>query len=337
MRIVSIFVVLAFALLSVPSPGAAWGSLGHRLVAGVGAEHLPAFVPAFVRSPDAVAEIMALGPEADRLKGTSKMWDEDEDHGHFVDIGDDGKVAGVIDLTQLPPSREAYDTALRAANTDQYKMGYLPYVIIDGYSQVVMDFAYWRADSIGEKSAATDADKAYFAADRRLRETLTVRDIGYWSHFVGDASQPLHISVHYNGWGKFPNPKNYSDSRTIHARFESALVNAVATDASVSAKLRPYAPSTQPIETRVATYLQESLAGVPRVYELEAGGAIDAHTPAATEFVNVRLAAGAAMLRDLIADAYTASADKSIAYPAVSVKDIESGKVILTRKMFGSD
>jgi hypothetical protein len=337
MRLLSMFALIAFALLSVPSPGSAWGAAGHRLVSGAGAEHLPDFVPAFVRSPEAIAEISALGPEADRLKGTSKMWDADEDQGHFVDIGDDGKIAGVVDLSQLPPTREAYDTALRAANSDQYKMGYLPYMIIDGYSQVVTDFAYWRADSVGEKTGATDADKAYFAADRRLREVLTLRDIGYWSHFVGDASQPLHISVHYNGWGKYPNPKNYSDSRTIHSRFESALVSATATDANVSAHMTPYVPSADPIEARVAAYLRASLAGVPRVYELEAAGAIDARAPQAAEFAQVRLAAGAAMLRDLIADAYTASGDRSIAYPAIPVKDIESGKVILTRRMFGSD
>lgn len=337
MRLVSALVAFGFLLLSAPAPGLAWGATGHRLVSGVAAEHLPPFVPAFVRSPEAIAEITALGPEADRLKGSGKMWDEDEDHGHFIDIGDDGKVAGVVDLTQLPPSREAYDTALRAVNTDQYKMGYLPYQIIDGYLQVITDFGYWRADVVGEKSGATDADKAFFAADRRLREILTLRDIGYWSHFVGDASQPLHISVHYNGWGNFPNPNHYSDSRTIHSRFESALVSATATDAGVSAHLAPYVPSTAPIEARVAAYLQASLAGVPRVYQLEAAGAIDARSPEAADFAMARIAAGSSMLRDLIADAYTASASKSIGYPTMSVKDIESGKVTLTRKMFGSD
>ena len=36
--------------------------------------------------------------------------------------------------------------ALRAAGTDEYRAGYLPYAIIDGWQQLVMDFAYWRAD-----------------------------------------------------------------------------------------------------------------------------------------------------------------------------------------------
>jgi len=48
----------------------------------------------------------------------------------------------------------------------------------------------------------------------RLREKITLHDIGIWSHYVGDASQPLHVSVHLNGWGNFPNPNGYSDSKS---------------------------------------------------------------------------------------------------------------------------
>jgi hypothetical protein len=294
-------------------------------------------LPDFVRDPAAVAEVTALGPEADRLKGSGKTWDDDNEHGHFVDAGDDDKVAGVVPLDALPVDREAYDTALRKAGSDQYRAGYLPYEIIDGYEQVVTDFAYWRADVAGEKNGASAEDRAFFAADRKLQETLTLRDIGYWSHFVGDGSQPLHASVHYNGWGDYPNPRNYSNSHTIHSRFETALVNAVATDALVKARVKPYAPSSDPIDKRVGAYLETTLAAVPRVYDIEAAGGIDGRSPDATNLVLDRLAAGAAELRDLITDAYAASATKEIGYPRVSVSDIEGGKVPLTRKLFGGD
>jgi hypothetical protein len=319
----------------VNTPALAWGALGHRIVSRVAAQTLPASVPAFVRSADAIAELAALGPEADRLKGSGASWDADYDHGHFVDIGDDGTIAGAVTLDALPASREAYDTLLRGAGTDQYKIGYLPYEIIDGYEQVTTDFAYWRVDRVGERSAASDADKRYFHADRLLREVLTVRDIGYWSHFVGDASQPLHISVHYNGWGPYPNPNGYSNSHTIHARFETKLVNAVATDAAVAARVAAYTPAAAPLETRVAAYLRASLAAVPRVYALEATGSIDAASPDATAFVIERLAAGATMLRDLTADAWLASAQKMVGYPAIAVSDVESGKIVLTQAVFG--
>jgi hypothetical protein len=319
------------------SPAHAWGATGHRIISRVAAEKLPAEVPEFVRVTDAVDEIAALGPEADRLKGSGATWDADHDRAHFVDIADDGRIAGTLTLSGLPPTREAYDTALRAAGTDQYKVGYLPYELIDGYEQVVTDFAYWRVDVVGERSGATDEDKRYFTADRKLREALTVRDIGYWSHFVADASQPLHVSVHYNGWGDYPNPKGYSNSHTIHARFETTLVSAAASEGLVASRMPPYAPSTLTIQARIAAYLRASAAGVPRVYALEAAGGIDAVSPDAAAFVVERLTAGAAMLRDLTTDAWTASAGRSVGYPAVAVPDVEGGKVILTRAAFGAD
>jgi hypothetical protein len=319
------------------APVLAWGALGHRLISRVAAEQFPASLPDFVRDAAAIATIGALGPEADRLKGSGTSWDADEDHGHFIDLGDDGLAAGIVSLDALPPSREAYDTLLRSVGTDQYKIGYLPYEIIDGYEQVVTDFAYWRVDRVGERSAATDADKRFFHTDRLAREMLTVRDIGYWSHFIADASQPLHVSVHYNGWGRYPNPAGYSDSHTIHARFETRLVDAVATDASVAVQVGPYRPSSVPIATRVATYLRGSLAAVPQVYALEAAGGIDAASPAAVALVTSRLAAAATMLRDLAADAWTASDGRSVGYPAISVTDVESGKIVLTQAMLGGD
>lgn len=326
---------LTFVIAAAATPPAfAWGALGHRLVSLVAAQTLPPSLPGFVRTAEAVAEIAALGPEADRLKGSGTSWDADYDHGHFIDIGDDGTVDDTVTLDALPATREAYDTLLRGVGTDQYKIGYLPYEIIDGYEQVTTDFAYWRVDSVGERSGATDADKRYFHDDRLLREALTVRDIGYWSHFVADASQPLHISVHYNGWGNYPNPNGYSNSHTIHARFETTLVNTVATNAAIAARVGPYAAGTMPIETRVATYLRTSLAAVPRVYALEALGGIDAASPDATAFVVERLAAGATMLRDLTADAWLASAQMKVGYPAISVSDVESGKIILSQAAF---
>jgi hypothetical protein len=152
---------------------------------------------------------------------------------------------------------------------------------------------------------------------------------------VADASQPLHVSVHYNGWGDYPNPNRYSNSRTIHARFETALVDAVATDALVAASVGAYVPSAAPIQTRVAAYLRGSLAAMPQVYALEAAGGIDADSPAAAALVIARLAAGAAMLRDLTADAWAASEEMKVGYPPLPVSDVESGKIILTQRAFG--
>ena len=324
-------------LLLAPLPAGAWGAQGHRIINGAAIRTLPAYVPAFVRTTAAHDEVGLLGPEADRIKGAGAPLDDDDDPGHYVDVSDDATIAGVVPLAALPKDRAAYDRALRSASTDEFGQGYLPYSIADGWERVERDFAYWRVDTIGVAKAPTRAERDFFALDQRVREAVTLRDIGYWGHFVADASQPLHVSVHFNGWNsqKYPNPDGFSDSRTIHARFETALVRAVANEDLVAARVPALTVSTDPILTQVGRYLTTTESKVPDVYRLEAAGGIDAHSPAATALVLDRLAAGAAEMRDLIAEAWLASDQVKVGYPGVAVLDVEAGRVIPTRANVG--
>ena len=327
------FVVFACALVvgAAPIAADAWGADGHRIINGAAMQALPATLPPFVRTPDAIAEVATLGPEADRLKGAGPSWDADEDPGHFLDLDDDGTIAGVVPLAQLPASRQAFDTAVRRGHAletraaDEYVTGFLPYSIIDGWQQIAKDFAIWRVDAYAETHAASDAERATFATDRRLREVLTLRDIGYWGHFVADGSQPLHVSVHYNGWGTYPNPQNYSQSKRIHAKFETDFVRGRASTALVVARMAAYAPSQQPIVARVGAYLLATGSNVPAVYRLDGAGALDAATPEAVSFMLDRLAAGATAMRDMIADAYDAAGTMRVGFPGASVRDVEAG------------
>jgi len=304
----------------------AWGGTGHTIISRAAAEELPASLPAFVRSQAAIDEIAALGPEPDRSKDAGRTHDLDRDTGHYADIGDDGKIGGVVALDALPISREAYDTALRAAGTDQYKMGFLPYSIIDGWQQVAKDFAIWRVDNVGASKASNANDRAWFASDRALRETLTLRDIGVWSHFVGDASQPLHVSVHFNGWGDFPNPAGYTTSKTTHASFEGAFVRAHASIDDVKAKMRPLAISDAPIAAQVGAYLTATASYVVPFYQLEKNGAFANASRGAQDFTDARLADGAAEFRDLIVGAWNASGTTVVGYPnGITPAAAESG------------
>ena len=107
----------------------AWGASGHEWISGVAIEKLPDSLPAFVRTPEAAAEIAILGRELDRSKGAGRTHDAERDPGHYVGLADDGKVMGVLSLKDLPSTREDYDTDLRKKGFTQYKAGYLPYSI----------------------------------------------------------------------------------------------------------------------------------------------------------------------------------------------------------------
>jgi hypothetical protein len=147
----------------------AWGATGHEWISGIAIEKLPDSVPAFVRTPEAGAEIAVMGRELDRSKGAGETHDKERDAGHYVDLADDGAVMGVLPLDKLPVTREAYDTQLRAGGQTQYTAGYLPYSIVDGWQQIRKDFAYWRADVKGAETATTPEERAWFETDRRLR------------------------------------------------------------------------------------------------------------------------------------------------------------------------
>jgi hypothetical protein len=291
---------------------------------------------AFVRTPEAAAEIAVMGRELDRSKGAGKTHDPERDPGHYVDLADDGSVEGVLPLAQLPDTREQYDTMLRAKGLTQYKAGYLPYSLVDGFQQLRKDFAYWRALTKAIETAQTPEERAWFEADRRLREKLTLRDLGIWSHYGGDASQPLHVSVHFNGWGKYPNPDGYTEKK-IHAYFEGAFVKRNLQRSAVAALVGPYQPCGCTIEERTKALLLASLAQVVPLYALEKEDGFKRGDVRGEAFATARLAAGAAAVRDMIVQAWEESADTPIGYPMVNVRDIESGKVRATRELFGSD
>jgi hypothetical protein len=217
---------------------------------------------------------------------------------------------------------------LRAKGLTQYKAGYLPYSLVDGFQQLRKDFAYWRALTKAIETAQTPEERQWFEADRRLREKLTLRDLGIWSHYGGDASQPLHVSVHFNGWGKYPNPDGYTEKK-IHAYFEGEFVRRNLQRAAVVALVGPYQPCGCTIEERTKALLLASLAQVVPFYALEKEGGFKRGDARGEAFATTRLAAGVAAVRDMIVQAWEESADTPIGYPMVNVRTsraVKSGR-----------
>jgi hypothetical protein len=306
----------------------AWGGTGHRIIGTLAARNFPAQVPEFLRTPEAIFQLGELAREPDRSRGSGQPHDNDRDPAHFVDVSDDGTILGGPSLSALPRNRQDFDTALRAVKTTQYQAGWLPYSIIDGWQQLVKDFAMWRADVAGEKFATDPQDKSWFAADRKLREMITIRDLGVWSHFVGDGSQPLHATVHFNNWGDFPNPEGFTPAPNFHARFETGFVNANIADKDVAPLMKPLALCNCSIITQTQDYLTTTHTYVLDAFRLDKAHAFDQGTPEAKSFVATRLAEGAAILRDMVAEAWAASDDAQLGYqPLVPLKDIEAGKI----------
>ena len=329
--------LMAVLALGAAGEAAAWGSSGHRMVGVAAMQALPSELPDFLREAGSVTAVGELSREPDRSRGSGKTHDSDRDPGHFVDGGDDGKIAGVVPFTALPPTRDDYETALRGAGTSSWKMGYLPYSIIEDWQQLTKDFAYWRVDKAGALNATDPEHKAWLEADALRRQAQILIDIGLLSHFVGDGSMPLHATIHFNGWGAFPNPNGYTLQR-VHVAWEGPYVRQVVTLDAVKAAMRPLRDCNCPIDQRVGAYLSDDQAEVVPFYELEKAGAFKPGVAKGVQFTTARVAAGATELRDEIVLAWQASAQAKVGYaPEFGVGDVESGKIDPYDSLYGDD
>jgi hypothetical protein len=335
-RLPLIFVASLMAMLGAAGQALSWGASGHRIIGRLAVEALPPELPAFLRTEAAVAAVGELAREPDRWKGAGRAHDSDRDPGHFLDLGDEGKMFGGPALSALPATREDYETALRAVGVDAWKAGYLPYSIVEDWQQLAKDFAYWRVDTAAARSVTDPKHRAWFASDAAQREALIERDLGTLAHYVGDGSQPLHVSIHYNGWGPFPNPEGFTQDK-VHGPFEGAFVHDFVTTVAVRAAMIPYRECRCSIEARTEAYLATTGGFVIPFYRLQKAGGFMNGDPRGRAFAAERLAAGASELRDLVIDAWRVSATQEVGWPAVKVADVASGKLDPYDSLYGQD
>ena len=324
---------LAFAA---PANVFAWGATGHRIIGEAAMRALPASAPGFLRTPQAALDVGEYSREPDREKGAGRAYDSDRDPGHFLDLSDDGTVLGGPRLGALPPTRPEFERAMVAVGQDNWKSGYLPYSILDRYQQLAHDFAYWRVLAAAEANPAWAAHKAWYAADRRRREGQILIAIGELSHFVGDGSQPLHLTVHFNGWGEFPNPNGYTTAK-VHGPYESDMVLARVKPEAVAAAMIPPRPFQGPVDQRIADYLIGTSRQVIPFYEMEKAGGMAPGDPRGPAMATRQIALGASELRDMIVLAWTASERQTVGYKPVSVADVVAGRVDPYDALYGLD
>jgi len=288
---VSALTVLGLSILvTQTTPAHAWGNGGHRLVNKLGAGTLPESVPAFLRSDAALNEIEYLGPEPDRWRSPAEPeLNAAQAPEHFIDL------EPADALGALPHKRLDFEAKVYAAGERPEKIGLQP----------------WEATEVWERLKAALREYRNLSAakqDTRGVEAAALFYAGWLGHYVGDASQPLHTTIQYNGWVG-PNPNGYTTEHKIHWQFEGPFVDANLHQPEVRAKMtEPKAIDGDMFDAYVA-YLRQTKTYVERVYELEkVGGFVGAGTPESREFTAERLAAGASMLRDMIYTAWLESA-----------------------------
>jgi hypothetical protein len=93
---------------------------------------------------------------------------------------------------------------------------------MEGYERMKAGMRLYRTVGSTEKSC-TNLAPTYAAISPLFRDPVQVKQMlandiafymGWLGHYVADAAQPLHDSMHHDGWNG-PNPKEYTGDPTV--------------------------------------------------------------------------------------------------------------------------
>ena len=304
------FVLAIFLCLLTIQFSFGWGSRAHKMINQIAFEMLPPGLPAFMRDGKTLEEMEYLGPEPDRWRSSAEPeLSEAQAPEHFIDL----ELAGIAAPGGLPVGRFEFIRDLERARRKHprlaekltpEKVGLLPWQANEMFERLTVDMREYRF--------RLDTHRPTYGVQQAI-----LYDAGILGHYVGDGSQPLHTTINYNGWVEKDNPESFTREHHIHSQFETEFV-----DANIRAEdIRPLVPATprllhSPFQDFVA-YLRASNEQVPELYRLAKDGGFEGSgTALSRRFTAERIAAGAAMLRDMI---YTAWLDS--AQPASSGRD----------------
>lgn len=291
-------VLLVFLALLLPLYG--WWDEGHMLVNRAAALNVPRTMPLFFRT--ATPRLTYLGPEPDRWKWGGAALSNAESPEHYLNLE-------MLSGFNLPDTRYRYYAQLAAKKAKDEaagikppggeeltpeKVGTQPYAAIEVYQRLVVAFRDYRHLQASKRSTLSAEQDAVLYA-------------GWLGHYVGDAAQPLHATVNYNGW-VLDNPNGYTTDRHTHAKFEGDFVQHNLKKLDVAGTLHAPVKLEHPFQDYLQ-FLRDSNAQVDKLYQLEKAKAFDGDgTAAGVEFVRSRLAAGAQMLLSLWYTAWVESA-----------------------------
>jgi len=299
--------LLAFAALSATRPSGVngWGAHGHELSGRAAAMKLPAEAPKFFRN--AANQLGYLNPEPDR-------WRSREESNLDQALDSAAAPDHFLDLELVPPTafnavnRYEFTAELIKAGQKPTTAGFVPFRILELFQSLRIEFRLWRA----EKDSIR----------RRWIEQRIINDAGILGHYVTDAANPHHTTIHFNGWSG-DNPKGYTTytrENGIHYRFEELYVQKHIQMNDVLPLVGAARVIEKPRE-EIWNYLRASNAMVEQLYILDKQEAFGDKTasPEHKKFVSARLAAGVQMLRDLWWTAWVTSA-QPVAVPTAETK-----------------
>lgn len=296
-------------------PAEGWSNRGHRLVNLVAAESLPPDMPAFIRTPRAIAEIAYLGPEPDRWRPEIEPELSNvsaPDHAFRVELG--------ILASPLPRRRVDFQLRLDKMRAEQpedadrltpQRIGTLPWQAEEIWERLQAAFRSYRIATGALHKSAWPDEAPIGAEDLPYIEDSILYYAGWMGHYIADGSMPLHDTVNVAGWILKENPNGYTRKGEIHHRLELVADSAIEQQLVTDTKILPLMAPVQTIDDPFAAtlrYLQSEGQFAEAVYKMDKQGAIEkSGSKELDNFLDQRMAEGGGMLRDMIYSAWVQS------------------------------
>ena len=295
--------LVLFTFVTVASGG--WGPRGHSVANRAAVDAIPADGPVFLK--DYRDWIGHTGPVPDSWRGIGEPYSkifEDPNHGWFREQ--------FAFMTVIPRNRYEFVLRLydeyqrlrtvdpdRAALTNVRWTGTLPYAAMENYDRMKAAMRAYR------NTPASAPEREFLARDIAFY-------MGWLGHYTADGAQPLHDTIHHDGW-QGPNPKNYSRDPAIHGRFETRFVELIQlTESDIAAQV-PVAKRLGDPFAAILAHLDDAAMHVEEVYQMDARAAFASPDDQARTLVTRQLSRAAGLLRDLT---YTAWIESAMPPPA---------------------
>lgn len=312
---IALFWVAPALLFFLPTQkGLAWDYEGHRAVNQLALATLPPDFGGFELTPALKNRIAFLAGEPDRWRNIPDLpLKHVNGPDHYFDF-EDLKSYGLTPDT-LPPLRYDFVAMMARARAEHPEnfppidperdadhtrelAGFLPWAITEYYGKLESDFSTLKA--LQQYGGAPD-EIANAKAD-------IVYVMGVMGHYVGDGSQPLHTSKHFNGWVG-DNPKGYTTRTTFHAWIDGGYfrkTGGIHAEALMG-KIQPAeeisgASDGEQLFRIVVKYLVEQNKYVEPLYELDKSGQLTGEGEKGLEgrpFLEGQIAKAGQMLGDL--------------------------------------
>jgi len=232
------FTIFGLMLVGLTAPVRAWLMEGHHILALSAVAALPDEIPQFFRDGAKTVAHVSIDPDMAKNRGTPQVRGAEYPE-HFMD-------REMLKVETLPDTRYEFAKLCYEHGVAPEKMGFVPYVVNEWTERLAVAFAEHRK----------------WPGNRHIQSKCLIY-AGFLAHYATDMCQPLHLTIHYDG---FVQAEGEKLQKGIHFKVDG-LVQFLQMKPKNLSKDQDITP-IENLMPEIKAEFQKGFSLVTRVYEL---------------------------------------------------------------------